>query len=109
MNEDMAFRIRGVWDQVEGEDPEVSTERLLAMTVDRCSMLGVGGIDSGDVAEALEMTTVDISHCPHPESCSHMGSNGCTVARCVRGVLETLESLGNSKMKPKEDDNGKIK
>lgn len=48
-----AERITGIWNRIEEGEPDISTERLAAMTADQA------GCGHGDVFEALAMTDED--------------------------------------------------
>jgi hypothetical protein len=42
------------WNTIEDADPDISTERLMAMTVERVSAETGRDIDSGDISAALQ-------------------------------------------------------
>jgi hypothetical protein len=51
-----AQRLREFWDDIQFEEPDISTERLMAMTADRHNIIYGTEFDNGDVAEALVLT-----------------------------------------------------
>jgi hypothetical protein len=53
MNTDEAQKIRAIYNAIEESEPDISTERLLAMTVDVSHSNGLPVIDVSDVCEAL--------------------------------------------------------
>lgn len=56
MKKRTAVRIREIWDSIETEDPEISTERLLQMVCDRALIeMGIE-LDHGDVSDAILVT-----------------------------------------------------
>jgi hypothetical protein len=46
-------RIEEIWNEIEDTEPDISTERLMAMTVERINMETGKEFNCGDVAEAL--------------------------------------------------------
>lgn len=57
MKLETAQRICEIYDEIESADPDISTERLLAMTADRAQIENVfPDCDNGDVCDALEQT-----------------------------------------------------
>jgi len=58
-----AQKLRAFYEDIEDEEPDISTERLLAMTADRHNLVYGTEFDNGDVAEALTLTVT-------PSSCA---------------------------------------
>ena len=56
MNKKTANRIRAIWDEIESDDPDISTERLLQMVCDRAQAEIGTEFDHGDISDALFMT-----------------------------------------------------
>lgn len=46
-------RIEDIWNEIENNEPDISTERLMAMTVERINMETSREYDNSDVADAL--------------------------------------------------------
>ena len=57
MNIQTANIIRGIWDGIECLDPDISTEKLMAMTAWTASQQLDKHFDNADVADALILTT----------------------------------------------------
>lgn len=49
-------RIRAIWDEIEADEPDISTPQLFARTGDLYFMRFNGDIDDGDIASALAET-----------------------------------------------------
>jgi hypothetical protein len=47
-------QIRQIWHEIEYAEPDISTERLLAMVIDQIKMESGEELDYGDVIEAIE-------------------------------------------------------
>jgi len=60
MKRKTAQRIRDIWDEIEFGDPDISTESLTQMTVDRANMEFRADWDCSDISGALFKT------CPKP-------------------------------------------
>ena len=60
MKRKTAHRIRDIWDEIESGDPDISTESLTQMTVDRANMEFGADWDYSDISGALFKT------CPKP-------------------------------------------
>lgn len=56
MKQATAQRLRMMYDDIESVEPDISTERLLAMTADRHNLIYGTQFDNGDVCEALAKT-----------------------------------------------------
>ena len=60
-----ARQIRAIYDEIEDSDPDISTERLIAMTVDRCKIAGYDFVeDNCEVCEALILLADEDSNEP---------------------------------------------
>ncbi len=51
-----AERIRDIWNDIEDAEPDISTERLIAMPADRHNICYGTQFDNGDVCDALILT-----------------------------------------------------
>ena len=58
MTMETMLRIREIWDEIEDEYPEISTEMLTSLTMNRASIEFVDtlDVDEADIAEALIAT-----------------------------------------------------
>ncbi len=56
MKQKTAERLRRIYDEIESEEPDISTERLLFQTADRHNLIYGTQLDNSDVAEALFKT-----------------------------------------------------
>ncbi len=54
-----ASLIFAIYREIENDDPDISTERLLAMTADRATIQFRRSISIDDVCDALEQTNND--------------------------------------------------
>ncbi len=53
MKRKTAQRIREIWDEIESIEPDISTERLTMMTVDRANLEFGADWDAGDISNAM--------------------------------------------------------